>query len=138
MSRFKLSSEKFTSITVPTANGSLGTKVIDVEACIKVYWPLSELMDDMSAVELKLIGYIMSQMTKGSDEVYIDPSDVLEYLNRVRGKVAVSKPINSHSYVYRGMKLLADRRIIAKKSSKVYYINPNMLFKGNRVSVLNK
>lgn len=138
MSNFKVPSRKFTTISVPTANGSLRTKVIDVEPCIKVYWPFLEMMDDMNAVEMKLVGYIVSQMTRGSDEVYIDPVDVLKYLNRERRGKAVDKPINSQSYVYRGMKMLADRKVIAKKSSKVYYVNPNMLFKGNRLSVLNK
>ncbi len=138
MSNFKVHSRKFTTISVPTANGSLKTKVIDVEPCIKVYWPFLEMMDDMNAVKIKLIGYIVSQMTRGSDEVYIDPTDVLKYLNRERKGKPVDKPINSQSYVYRGMKMLADRKVIAKKSSKVYYVNPNMLFKGNRLSVLNK
>jgi hypothetical protein len=138
MSNFKVHSRKFTNISVPTNNGSLKTKVIDVEPCIKVYWPFIEMIDEMNAVEIKLISYILSQMTRGSDEVYIDPTDVLKYLNRERKGKAVDKPINSQSYVYRGMKMLADRRLIAKKAGKVYYINPNMLFKGNRVSVLNK
>jgi hypothetical protein len=138
MSRFKLSTEKFTSITVPTANGSMGTKVVDMEPCIKVYWSLYEMIDDMSIVEVRLLGYIMSQMSRGSDEVYIDPSDVIKYLNRLRDKDSTSIPTSSKPYIYKGINLLLERRVIAKKSSKVYYINPNMLFKGNRVSVLNK
>lgn len=138
MSRFKISSEKFTTISAPTAKGFIATKVIDMAPCVKMYWPLIEMIDDMSIVEIRLLGYIMSQMTRGSDEVYLDINDAIKYFNRLRKKETESIPASSKPYIYKGINLLLERRVIAKKSSKLYYINPNMMFKGNRVSVLNK
>jgi hypothetical protein len=138
MSEFTLSTEKFMSIPVFTANGSTKMKMVDMEHCIKVYWPLYELMDELTAVEMKVLSYVMTQLIKGSNDIRIDASDVLAYLNRMKGGALPIKPIRSQSYVYRGVAMLVDRGIISKKSGKLYQINPNMLFKGNRVSVLNK
>lgn len=138
MSEFTLSTEKFMTIQVPTANGSTKTKLWDVEPCIKMYWPLYDLIDDLNSVETKILGYLMYRLLKGSDSVQIDAKEVLEYLNRMKNGAPPVKPIRSQSYVYRGVAMLVDRGIISKKAGKLYHINPNMLFKGNRASVLNK
>jgi hypothetical protein len=138
MSEFTVSLEKFMSIPVPTANGSIKMKMFDMEHCVKVYWPLYELMDELTAVEMKVLSYVMSQLVKGSDLVHIDVSDIIKYINRLKNGAPPVNPTKSRPHVYKGVSMLVDRGIISKKAGKVYYINPNMLFKGNRVSVVNK
>jgi hypothetical protein len=136
MTDFTVSEEKFTSIKVPTAKGVIKTKMFDVEPCVKMYWPLLEMIDEMGAVELKVLGYVIHMLTRGSNEVYIDISDVIEYINRFKNGAPPTNPTKSRPHVYKGLNTLIDRGIISKKSKKIYYINPNMLFKGNRASLI--
>lgn len=136
MADFTLSEEKFMTIQVPTAKGLIKTKLMDVEPCIKMYWPLYDLIDDLNSVETKMLGYLMHRLLKGSYTVQIDAKEVLDYLNRMKNGAPPVKPIRSQSYVYRGVAMLVDRGIISKKAGRVYAINPNMLFKGNRAVLL--
>lgn len=136
MADFTLSEEKFTSIKTTTAKGVVKTKLFDVEPCIKVYWPLYEMMDDMGAVEMKVLAYVMHKLTRGSTEIHIDIGDMIEYMNRFKNGAAPANPTKSLPHVYKGLNMLIERGVISKKSKKVYYVNPNMLFKGNRAVLL--
>lgn len=136
MSDFTLSPEKFTTIQVPTAKGSTKTKLWDAEPCIKMYWPLYEMLDEMGAVEMKVLVYVMHKLTRGSNEVHIDMGDMIEYMNRFKNGAPPTNPTKSLPHVYKGLNMLIDRGVISKKSKKVYYVNPNMLFKGNRAVLL--
>ena len=124
---------KFVRMELPTRNGIVN-KLIDTEDSVRLYRPLYECLDEFIAVEMSVLSYICTQLRKHSDEVYLDAQDILNFLNRYKNGAPPLKPIRSRSYVYRGINMLVERGIIAKKEGKVYYINPNMLFRGSRVN----
>lgn len=124
---------KFVRMELPTKNGMVN-KLIDTEDSVRLYRPLYECLDELISVEVQVLSYICSELRKNSDEVYLDANHILSFLNRLKGGAPPIKPIRSRSYIYRGINLLVERKVIFKKEGKVYYINPNMLFKGSRVN----
>jgi len=108
----------------------------DKQKCIKVYVDMHSDLEDLSAMGLKVLSYIFSEMSDESDEVMLRPKYILDYINRSKYGVKPDREATSEANVYRGIADLLSMYLIARKTGhrNVYYINPGKFFKGNRAS----
>lgn len=86
------------------------------------------LLHTYSTSALQIFGYIMMHLRWNQDYIQIKPND--EFNPEQRHKLVMSK-----TSFYNGISELIQRGIIAKriKSASTYWINPAIMFKGNRL-----
>lgn len=101
---------------------------------VRVFPEAHDDIDDLSAMGIKILVYIFSELKKGVDEVYFDINSFLDYANRDRYGVPVKKKLVSRVGVYNGITDLLEKNLIARKvgENKIFYINPAKFFVGSR------
>jgi hypothetical protein len=93
------------------------TEIVDSTPFVKLY-DYDSLMC-LSLCGVRCLLYVMSAMQYG-EKFRFDVSKCAEYVGC------------SRHYVYRGRKELEDADIIKRANSRSYFVNPNILYKGNR------
>lgn len=95
------------------------TEFVDSTDFVKVYD--SDALMCLSLCGIRVLLYVMSEL--GYNERFVfDNTKCSEYVGA------------SRHYVYRGKKELEDCDIIRKADGSYYYVNPNVIYKGNRDS----
>lgn len=107
---------------------------------VRIFQEAHDDLDDLSAMGLKILVYIFSELRKETDEVFFDINLFLDYANRDKYGKAQLKKIKSKAGVYRGIEDLLEKNLIARKagSNKIFFINPSKFYVGKRDSYFNK
>lgn len=101
---------------------------LDTEPNVKLFQNVSDTLLNLSGSGVKMFFYVVSQLTKGSERVYIAPHPALKFTG-----------YQSNKDVYKGIAELIAYQVIAKtEESLMYYVNPNLIFAGNKANLIQK
>lgn len=105
---------------------------VDRSTFLKVYIGQLDLFFNFSKTAEKVLKYFIMVLKRNADQVGFDMIECIR-ISGLKGK----------SSVYRGIGELLVKRIIAKGPNEyIYYINPSIIFNGNRMvfvkQILNK
>jgi hypothetical protein len=99
-------------------------KWVDRDEFLKLFFSEISIFFDLTKNQQKLLMYIISTLEYNKDSFLFDLDDCIE-------KTGMAK-----STIYIGLSHFCDLKIIARSNlSVVYYINPVMMFKGDRIVV---
>lgn len=109
-------------------------KNADMQSHIRIFPEMYDDMELLSAMALKLLVYIFSELSDDVDDIYIDIDAFIRFTNRGKMGGDGQKPICNKAGIYRGIDDLIERNIIARKTGdgRQFYINPAKLFCGSR------
>jgi len=97
---------------------------VDEEKFAKIYLSNFSFFFDLKQNSIKVFGYILTQLRPNNDIVIFDREDCMKYTG-----------YKGDASVFRGLGQLLENRIIARgKADNLYYINPMVLFNGNRIT----
>lgn len=97
---------------------------VDEEQFAKIYLSNFSAFFDLSPQAIKVFGYILNQLIPNKDEFVFIPESCLEYTQ-----------YKSYTSVRIGLTDLLENRIIAKgRIENLFYINPMVVFNGNRIT----
>lgn len=103
-------------------------KIVDRTTFMKLYISNLDVFFDFSKTAQKVLKYFIGVLKRDRDDVNFDLSQCIE-LSGLRGK----------SSVYKGIAELLQKGVIAKGPNETtYFINPSVIFNGNRLVVINK
>jgi hypothetical protein len=106
-------------------------KEVDNEEYIKFYTGNIALTFDLTSAGNKAFIIILVVTQKeaiGKDEIYINDEVAVSYAEELDVKISAST-------FRRGIKELINKQIIAKSTkTNIYFINPNLIFNGDRVA----
>lgn len=101
---------------------------VDEDKFTKLYLGQFQLFFDLTTAGIRVFGYIMTCMKPKNDMVYFDRDDCIAYTKY--------KSVES---VYRGLTELLKAGIIARgKNDNIYFINPLIIWNGDRVRFVNE
>lgn len=104
-----------------------GTRIADNERYIKVYSSFMEVLSKMSLSGIRMFVYVMDIIEQDKDIIILDRDIYCRYSG------------NSSNIYYRGIRELVRLGIIMKRGSGgSYWINPHVLFNGNRKVLVSK
>lgn len=104
------------------------TKKVDKEEFIKVYKNQLSLIFELSRSGQKVLTYFIQTLGVNKDYIIFDKNVAKE----ISG-------LSSTSSIYSGLTELVLKNVIAKSDLPfMYYINPQILFNGDRLTVINK
>lgn len=107
---------------------------VDKEKFVKIFISKIRILFDLSLTGNKLFYIFLYSIsdTVGKDRVYMNYETAV--------KIAEKCDFNlSNPVFYRGMNELIEKRIIAKSKSKyIYYINPRVIFNGDRAKFVEE
>jgi hypothetical protein len=112
------------------------TKVyeVDKDIFVKVFARQLTVFFDLSQVGIKLLEVIMHEAGRdaNTDAIYLSPISTKDYMNKV------GKRYSQASY-YRGRDELLGKGFIAKSVRQhIYFINPAMIWNGDRVKFITE
>lgn len=131
--------EKFEVIDRDTGEALSGTQnnmlvrrkqMVDKQQFVKIYNDQLKSIFELSHTSLKVFGYFIYEMQqlKDSDYVLFDLKSCMKFCN-----------YSSHVMVYRGLTELIKKLFICKTShSGKFWINPRVVFNGERIVVFNE
>jgi len=97
---------------------------IDEDKFAKLYLSQFAAFWDLPKSAIKVFGYIMSELIPNKDYILFDIDEALEY-TKYKSKLSV----------FEGLTKLCEAGILARtKRSTKYFINPLVVFNGNRVT----
>lgn len=97
---------------------------VDEEKFAKFYLSNFSAFFDLKTSAIKVFGYILTQLKPGQDMFLFFVKDCIKYT-----QYKTSKPI------YEGLSYLVASEIIARgRADSIYFINPLIVFNGNRVT----
>lgn len=98
---------------------------VDEEKFAKLYLSQFAAFWDLSKPAIRVFGYIITNcLIPNKDIFYVDKEEALEYTG-----------YSSERYILTGLSVLCEHGIIARsKNSFKYFINPLVVFNGNRVT----
>lgn len=97
---------------------------VDEEKFTKIYLGQFHNFWDLSKPAIRVFGYIMSVLIPKKDWFYFDMTDCLKYTK-----------YSTEKSVFEGISSLIESGIIARSESHIrYYINPLVIFNGDRVT----
>lgn len=103
--------------------GIVRLKTVDNEKYVKLYTAQLSLWFSLTVPAQKTLSYIMINLHKNQDVVYINLKDILAFTQ-------YSSPVS----IYEGLNELVNMQIIARtKEASYYFINPSYIFNGDRV-----
>lgn len=101
---------------------------IDQESFVKIYRKQVSVFFDLSRTGNKVLGFVLSKVEKDTDEIYIYIPDLMEYCEWGEKRQA-----------YRGLAELTSANIIWPSTKpNIWFINPSVLFNGNRVAFIQQ
>jgi len=97
---------------------------VDEQQFAKFYLSNFSAFFDLKPSAIKVFGYILEQLIPGKDYFFLFLEDALEYTG-----------YKSHKSIHQGLADLLKAGIIARgKSDNHYFINPMVVFNGNRIT----
>jgi hypothetical protein len=103
-------------------------KVVDRTTFMKLYISNLDVFFGFSKTAQKVLKYFIAVLKRDKDDVTFDLSQCIE-LSGLRGK----------SSVYKGIAELLQKEVIAKGPNETtYFINPSVIFNGNRLVIINR
>jgi hypothetical protein len=102
-------------------------KQVDKEEFVKVFKDQLKIIFELSKTAQKLLTYFIENLGINKDFIVFD-----------RDKAKISSGLLSDASIYSGLSELIQKSVIAKSNlSQMYYINPAILFNGDRLVVVN-
>ena len=103
-------------------------KEVDRTQFVKLYTSEIQSLFDLSQAGLKVFGYVVQCMRIKDDTIYINVPDLKEFCGYKQTK-----------QVYRGLAELIANQVIAKSSkSNIWFINPSVIFNGDRIAFIKE
>lgn len=103
-------------------------KMVDNDEFVKVFKAHLQLFFNLSQRALRVLGYFASALKINDDRVYFDLSDCKEYTK-----------YSATQSIFLGLGELLDKKAIARSDkTNIYFINPAILFNGNRLVVMQE
>lgn len=101
---------------------------IDKEEFAKVYIDQIQSLFNLSKSGIRVFAYLLSALKINKGEVYINILRVMEFCK-----------YKQRNQAYKGLAELINNNIIAmSKDPNIWYINPNIVFNGNRIAFLKE
>lgn len=93
---------------------------------VKLFKNVASTLANLSPPGIKMFFYIVANLNKGQEKVYIAPQSALKFTG-----------YSSNKDVYKGIFELVTCEVLARSSEHLmYFVNPNILFVGNKVDLL--
>lgn len=103
-------------------------KEVDRTTFVKLFINEVSALFELSKAGLKTFGYILGCLEINKDTVYIYFPDLMKYADW-----------NSTKQVYRGLgELIANKIIAPSTKPNIWFINPNILFNGDRIAFVKE
>lgn len=103
-------------------------KEVDKTQFVKLFINEVSLLFDLSKAGIKVFGYVLQCLQINKDEIYISIPKLMEYCN-----------YKSKFQAYKGLSELITNKIIAMSSNNyLWYINPNVVFNGDRIMFIKQ
>lgn len=103
-------------------------KEVDKEHFVKLFVNEVQALFDLSRTGLKVFGFVLNCLRINTDEVYINYKQLMEYCG-----------YKQPNQVYKGLgELMANKIIAMSKNSNIWYINPNIVFNGDRIAFVKE
>ena len=97
---------------------------VDEEQFAKFYLSNFSAFFDLKPASIKVFGYILTQLIPNRDEFIFLLEDCMEYTS-----------YKAKSSIFQGLGQLVQNKIIARgRAENLYFINPMIVFNGNRIS----
>jgi hypothetical protein len=101
---------------------------VDQEEFVKVFRSKVSAIFSLSKTGNKTLGFVMSKIEKNTDEIYIYLPELMEFAEWAEKRQA-----------YRGLAELAGAGIVYPSTrTGIWFINPNILFNGDRVAFIEQ
>lgn len=101
---------------------------IDDDQFTKVYAANLQAFFDLSKTGMRVLAYVFTCMRVSKDTILFDMEDAMNYCG-----------YKSHRSVYAGLTELLKADIIARgKNENLYFINPMIIFNGNRINFIKQ
>jgi len=101
---------------------------VDKEEFAKIYIHQIQSLFNLSKSGIRVFAYLLSALKINKGEVYINISRVMEFCG-----------YKQKNQAYKGLAELISNNIIAmSKDPNIWYINPNVVFNGNRIAFLKE
>ena len=99
-------------------------KKVDQEKFVKIFTKKLAVMWDMPNAASRVLTYVVSMLQKDSDRFYLNPTKAMKFCK-----------YKSARSIWSGVKWLIENYLIAKSvDTNVYFINPTVMFNGDRVA----
>ena len=96
---------------------------VDEMQFVKVFTRELRALWDLSKVASRVLAYVMGCMRMGEGSIYFDTRKCMEYTG-----------YKSERSIINGVSELIEHRVLARSTSiNIYFINPSIIFNGNRV-----
>lgn len=103
-------------------------KTVDKAQFVKLYVSEIQSLFDLSRTGLKVFGFVINSLRINGDTIYINHRKVMEYCE-----------YKSTRPVYKGLAELLNNNIIAmSKDANMWYINPSIVFNGDRIAFIKE
>lgn len=94
---------------------------------VKLFQQAAETLSQLTIPGIRMFFYIVSSLHKGEEKVYIAPQSALKFTS-----------YKSNKDIYKGLAELIEFNVIARSTeSLMYWVNPNVIFAGNKVGLIN-
>jgi hypothetical protein len=103
------------------------TKTIDKEQFVKIFHNSLQSLFDLSNVSIRVFAYIGS-VTTFDDKIIFDVEECKSFTN-----------LTSRTTIYKALTELIEAEFIAKSNlNNIFYINPQIFYKGDRIVLVNE
>jgi hypothetical protein len=103
-------------------------KEVDKEEFVKFYKSEISSLFDLTKPGLKVFGYLLNKLPQNDCEVYLYMPELMEYCG-----------YRQKNLVYKGLSELIGANIIAMSyKSNIWYINPKIIFNGDRIAFVKE
>lgn len=103
-------------------------KEVDRDQFIKLYLGEMKSLFELSKTGLKAFGYVLTCMRINDAEIYLNVTSMVEFCGW-----------STTSQAYRGIGELIVNKIIAQSiNPNLWYINPNVIFNGDRIAFIKE
>lgn len=103
-------------------------KEVDKEQFVKLFIGEVSALFDLTKPGLKVFGYLLQALPINRGEVYIHIQDLIEYCG-----------YSHKNQVYKGLgELIANNIVAMSNRPNVWYINPSIVFNGDRIAFVKE
>jgi len=103
-------------------------KEVDKSQFVKLFINEVSMLFDLSKAGIRVFGYVLQCLQINKDEIFINIPELMKYCNYKQSNQA-----------YKGLAELVKNKIIAMSSRySFWYINPNIVFNGDRIMFIKE
>jgi hypothetical protein len=103
-------------------------KEVDKNQFIKIYIDEVKSLFDLSKTGIRAFNYVLSCMLINKDEIYLNIHKLVEYAEW-----------SNTSQAYKGLgELIANKIIAPSVEPNIWFINPNVIFNGDRIAFIRE